>query len=69
MKNTSIKSLKDLCIFAKYNNQKLYFLYDSSHRWYVSLKDFGYTRSYCDFDYIHAALIKACGKYRVDWVY
>lgn len=69
MKNTSIKSLKALCIRAKYDNQHLYFLYDFNHRWYVSLKGFGCTRSYRQYDFIHAALLKACAKYGVSFVY
>ena len=68
MRNSSIRSLKSLCIQAKYTNQKLYFTFDSDLRYYVSLKDFGYTRSYSHFDFIHAALLKACAKYGVDFV-
>ena len=69
MKNSSIKSLKSLCVRAKSGNRKLYFLYDSDHRWYVSLKDFGYTRSYVSYDFIHTALVRACSKYGVDYEY
>lgn len=69
MKNASIKSLKSLCVFAKCNGQELYFCRDYGDRWYVALKCFGYTRSYCNRDFIHFALVKACTKYGVEWRY